>query len=384
MFHNLTKTKGRRQALMGAAVVGALVLVLGLVKYVKISRAIAEHANFAPPPESITSAIAEELTWVHTVHSVGSLSAVNGATLSAEDPGRVSKVNFESGSDVTEGQVLVELDTTVEEADLAAAIARNEQAQKAFTREQAMRSNKITSQESLEKAQADARAASAQIDSLRAKIQRKKIVAPFSGRAGIRSVNVGQYVAAGTAVVPVHALKPLFIDFNVPESDYRSLNSQQKVQLQIGGFPGRTFEGFINAIDPNIDPSTRNIRVQAKIPNDDEVLRAGMFADISVIGSTSTKNITLPATSISYAPYGNSVFVIEPGKDPKGKDILTVRQQIVKVGDKRGDQVAILSGVKAGEQIASSGLFKLRPGAQVLVNNDFAPSNQPSPKPADT
>ena len=380
----ITPTPARKQILVTLAVVGAVIVLLGIVKYVQISRAIAASQAFGPPPEAITTIIAEQTDWQRTFSSVGSISPEQGVTLSAEEPGKVSNVAFESGSEVTKGAILVELDTSVEEANLAAALAKNEAAQRDLTRAQRLRNTNAVSQETLDNALSQARQSEAEAESLRAVIARKKITAPFTGRTGIRLVNLGQYIAAGTPVVPLHSLDPMYVDFTLPQQDVPTLAVGQKVEVTIDAFGDRIFAGAISAINPQVDSSTRNVSIRATIPNADQALRPGMFAEVRVVLPQSDSVIALPATSIHYAPYGDTVYVVEQMKDPAGKEYTGVRQQVVKLGRRQGDQIAILEGIKPGEQIATSGIFKLRPGAGVAVNNSFAPANSLSPNPANT
>ncbi|MBN8548447.1 MAG: efflux RND transporter periplasmic adaptor subunit [Deltaproteobacteria bacterium] len=374
----------KKQILVTLAIVGAVILVLGFIKYIQISRAIAASQAFGPPPEAITSIVVEEAVWPRTLSSIGSISPEQGVTLSAEEPGKVSRVAFESGAEVKAGDVLVELDTSVEQANLAAALAKAEGTRRDLARAQRLRSTNAVSQETLDNAVSLAQQNEAEVESLRAVIARKKITAPFSGRTGIRQVNVGQYISAGTPVVPLHSLDPMYADFTLPQQEVPHIAVGQSVNVKIDAFGERIFPGKISAINPQIDSSTRNVSVRATIPNPDQALRPGMFAEIKVVLPISDTVIAVPATSIHYAPYGDAVYVIEQMKDPKGQEYSGVRQQIVKLGHRQGDQIAVLEGLKPGEQIATSGVFKLRPGAAVSVNNSFSPGNSLAPKPPNT
>lgn len=377
-------TPAKKQILITLAIVGAVVVVLGLIKYVQISRAIAASQAFGPPPEAITTVIASQSIWPRTYSAVGSIAPENGVTLSAEEPGKVARIAFESGAEVKMGDILVELDTSVEEANLNAAMAKLEGAQRDLARAQRLRSTNAVSQETLDNALSTARQNEAEAQSLRAIISRKKISAPFAGRTGIRLVNVGQYIAAGTPVVPLHSLDPMYIDFSLPQQDVPALAVTQSVEVRVDAYGDRVFPGAISAINPQIDSSTRNVSVRATIPNTDQALRPGMFADVRVILPQTDAIISLPATSISYAPYGDTIYIVEQMKGPNGKEYSGVRQQVVKLGRRQGDQIAVLEGLKLGEQVATSGIFKLRPGAAVLVNNNFAPENSLAPKPPNT
>ncbi len=367
------------------AVVG-LVLILGSYKGCSIYKAISENANFAPPPEAVTSVVAQEETWVKKLSAVGSLMAVQGVTISAEVGGTVSKVGFESGATVNKGDLLVEIDTSVEDAQLKGANAWLIRTQKGFERAQALRANNAVSVDDLDRASADYQKALSDVESLKATISKKRIVAPFSGRTGIRTVSIGEYVAASKEIVPLFSLNSLFVNFSLPQQVISKISVGQTVTLDIDSFPNQKFEGKINAINPNVSNSSRNVEIQATITNEKELLRPGMFVNVTVMLQEEAKVIALPVTSINYAPYGDSVYVIEKMKSPQNpeQEYEGVRQQFVKTGAKQGDQIAIVSGVKPGEQIVTSGLFKLRPGAAVKVNNDLSPSNSKSPNPADT
>lgn len=373
-----------RQIFVTIAVVGVVIFGIGYTKYVKVSAAIAQASSFAPPPEAITSIVAKSEPWPQSFSAVGSIAPVQGVTLSAEEPGKVTKIAFESGDAVQAGQLLAVLDVSVEEAQLKGAYARRDRAQRALSRSEKLRASNAVSQDDLDSAKSGYQSAAAEVESLQATIERKKIVAPFAGRTGIRMINLGQYVAAGTPIVPLHAPDPMYINFALAERTISELAVGQKIVVTVDAFPDRNFEGTITAINPQVDQATRNIQVQGTISNADLALRPGMFASIRVELPEVRSYITVPLSSISFAPYGDMVYVIEKGKDPKNPDALTARQQVVKLGKRRGDQIAIESGLSEGQEIATSGLFRLRPGATVIVDNKFAPSNEIAPTPADT
>jgi membrane fusion protein (multidrug efflux system) len=242
----------------------------------------------------------------------------------------------------------------------------------------------IGSQENLDNADSQFKAADARVGELKATIERKTIRAPFTGVLGIRQVNVGQYLQSGSPVVPLQALQPIYVNFSVPQ--------QEIVRVRVGGEvtvtaaqSGVSATGKITAVDSVIDPATRNIAVQATFPNADGKLHPGQFVDTKMVVGSKDDVVAIPASSINHAPYGDSVYIVSQLKDPKsGKEYKGVRQQFVKVGPGRGDQVAILSGIKPGEEVVSSGVFKLRNGASVQVNNETQPGNNPAPKPEDS
>ena len=373
-----------RQILVAVGIVGSLIVAIGYTKYLKVSAAIAQAASFAMPPEAITSITVKLEQWPQTFSAVGSIAPVQGVTLSAEEPGKVTKIAFESGETVQAGQLLAVLDASVEEAQLKGAYARKDRAMRSLTRSEKLRATNAVSQDDLDAAKSVFQQAVAEVESLQATIERKKIVAPFAGRTGIRMINLGQYVAAGTPVVPLHSLDPMFANFSLTEKAIGKLSVGQKLTATVDAFPGRAFEGKVTAINPQVDEATRNVQVQGTLPNAESALRPGMFASIQVELAEVQSFITVPATSISFAPYGDSVYVVEKTKSPEGKETLTVRQQVVKLGKRRGDQIAIVSGLSDGQEIATSGLFRLRPGAAVIIDNKFAPSNSAAPTPADT
>ncbi len=376
-------TRSRKfQALFAVAVFGVLFVAFGLYKYLSISAAIAANSHFSPPPEAITTVVVATEEWPMNRLAVGSVSSPNGVTLSAEEAGTVKRINVESGAQVEANQVLIELDTSVEEAQLAGAKSQQALAQQEIAKIRPLRERNAVSKSDLDRAEAALLTANAEVASLSALIVRKRIIAPFSGYAGIRQVNVGQYVAAGTGIIPLFSLKPVFVDFTLPQEALFDVHQGQQVQVTINEAPLQVF-GELTAVNPQVDPSTRNVSLQATVANEQERLRPGMFVRVSVSLGTSQKVMPIPSSSISYAPYGDSVFVLEDMKSPAGEEYVGVRSQIVKLGEQRGDQIAVLEGLKPGDEVATSGVFKLRPGVAVAVNNHFAPSNSTSPTPAD-
>ncbi len=376
--------KNRKQVIWGAGSALALIIILALIKGGQIGFGIYMSSQFSPPPEAVTSIKVVDEVWPVTLNAVGDLDASLGATLSAEIPGTVSAVRFESGSDVALGQTLIELDTGVEEASLRAQEARLEWARSKLQRAKNLRSSNTVSQDALDDAQSEFNQANAQADAIRASIRRKNIVAPFAGRAGIRLVNVGDHVEAGTKVVPLFALDPIYLNFSLPQRDVSSVQVGSKVEMVVDAFAGQIFNGKVKAVDPQVDLETRSLRIQASFPNSDGNLRPGMFAKLRLFFGIDKTVKSLPLSSINFAPYGDSIFVIESMKDPTGKQYIGARQQIVKLGERRGDRVEISEGLKVGEEVVTSGVFKLRPGAAVLVNNEVQPKNEIAPNPADT
>jgi len=315
---------------------------------------------------------------------IGTMEAVHGVTVSADLPGTVAKINFESGQSVKAGDVLVELDTKQERAQLAALEAQSDLARINYGRTEQLAKAGVVSKAEYDQATAQQKATAANAAEIRATIQRKTIRAPFSGILGIRKVNLGQYLAAGGAIVSLQSLNPIYVNVGVPQQAAGQVRVGRTLRVTSEDFPGKVFTGRVTAIDSVVDQATRNIQVQATLPNPAGKLRPGMFVQVDVGLGSSRQVIELPASAISYAPYGDSVFIITDLKDPKGHSYRGVRQQFVKVEGSRGDQVAVVSGVKPGDEVVSSGVFKLRNGAAVQVNNKVQPGNNPAPKPEDS
>jgi membrane fusion protein (multidrug efflux system) len=363
----------------------AIVAALGGIKFLQVRAAIADYASFSPPPESVTSQVAQEEEWVPSLRAVGSTAAVQGVTVSTDEPGIVQKIAFESGQAVREGDLLVQLEVSQEEAQLRSAEAQMRLAQANLLRQQNLLKSRVSSQADYDSVQAQYDQAVARVEEVRALINKKTIRAPFSGVLGIRAVNLGQYLQSGAQVAPLQSLDPIYVNFWLPQQHLGQIGAGQGVRVHADGLPDVEFDGKINAVDSVVDEATRNVRVQATLPNTKGLLRPGMFVNTEVPLAEKSSHVVLPATAIQFAPYGDTVFVIEDMKSPDGKTTYRgVRQQVVKVGEARGDRIAILSGVKPGEEVVTSGVFKLRPGAHVQVNNSIQPENSESPTPEDT
>ena len=362
-----------------------LVVIAGLafVKYRQIQSAIAQAA-YTPSPEAVTTAKAQQMTWPSTLNAIGTVAAVQGVVVSADLPGTVDKIAFESGKWVREGDVLVQLDTRQERAQLAAVEAQRDLAAVNFGRMQNLAKDGIISRSDFDTAAANQKETEARVGEIRATIERKTIRAPFSGVLGLRQVNLGQYLSAGDPVVPLQSLNPIYVNFGVPQQDAAQVRMGRQVRIAARELAGIEFGGRVTALDSVVDPSTRNIQVQATLSNPENKLRPGMFVQAELGLGESQTVITVPTSGISYAPYGDSVFVVTTLKDEKGKSYLGVRQQFVKVGGARGDQVGVLSGLKPGDEVVTSGVFKLRNGVPVQVNNKVVPQNNPAPNPEDS
>ena len=362
----------------------AIAFALGGIKFFQVRKAMAEYASFAPPPETVTSLIAEEEAWIPSLKAVGSTAAVQGVTVSTDEPGIVQKIDFESGQAVKQGDLLVQLEVSQEQAQLRSAEAQMRLAGANLLRQQNLFKSRVSSQADYDSAQAQYDQAVAKVEEVNALINKKTIRAPFSGVLGIRAVNLGQYLQSGAQVAPLQSLDPIYVNFWLPQQNLGQIGAGQLVSVQADGLPNVTFDGTINAVDAVVDEATRNVRVQATLSNPNALLRPGMFVNTEVPLASKSNHVVLPATAIQYAPYGDMVYIIEDLKGPDGKTYRGVRQQVVKVGESRGDRVAILSGVNAGEEVVTSGVFKLRPGVHVQVNNSIQPENSEAPKPEDT
>jgi membrane fusion protein, multidrug efflux system len=373
----------KRMILM-LALAGMLIAALGFVKFRQIQTAVAQGASFQPPPEAVTTVVAKRETWPATLNAIGTAAAVQGVTVSADLPGTVDRIAFESGKSVNAGDVLVELDTRQERAQLAAMEAQRDLARINFGRMQQLVKEGVVAQTEFDNATAQQRATEAQVGEIRATIARKTIRAPFAGILGIRQVNLGQYLSAGEAIVSLQSLNPIYVNFGIPQQTAAQVRVGRSLRVSSDDVGGLQFSGRVTALDSIVNEATRNVQVQATLANPGGKLRPGMFVQVEIVTGTDRPVIALPASAINYAPYGDSVYVVSDLKDPNGKAYRGVSQQFVKVEGSRGDQVAVVSGVKPGDEVVSSGVFKLRNGAAVQVNNKVQPGNDPAPKPEDS
>ena len=373
----------KRMILM-LAVIGIIIGALGLLKFRQIQDAMGQAAAFQPPPEAVTTIAAVQEKWPATLGAIGTMAAVQGVTVSADLPGIVDQIAFESGGPVAQGDLLVQLDTRQERAQLAAAEAARELAELNFKRLHGLVDEGAITRADYDRAAAEQKQTEARVEEIRATIARKTIRAPFSGILGIRQVNLGQYLSAGNAVVSLQSLDPIYVNFNVPQQNAAQVKIGGNVRLTVAEQAAGNFTGRITAINSVVDEATRNVQIQATLANPHGLLRPGMFVQTDIVLGANRPIVTLPASAISYAPYGDSVFVVADLKDSQGRAYKGVRQQFVKLGGTRGDQIAVLSGIQAGEEIVTSGVFKLRNGAAVQVNNKVQPGNNAAPKPEDS
>ena len=361
-------------------VIFLLTAFLAVIKVTQISRAIAEYARFAPPPEAVTTTKATKAEWRDNFDTVGSFVSIQGATLSAKESGDVVAVRFESGAKVKAGDALIEIDRSVEEANLKGALARLEFAKQNLARAHKLRGQSAMALSTLEDAESKVRQGESEVQSIKAAIDHKTIVAPFDGRAGIRTVNVGSYVNAGAPLVPLYSLHPIYFNFSVPQQLAPQLTTNSSVTVAVDAFPNRTFTGQVTAINPNIDEVLRTISIQATVQNPQEEILPGMFGAVHFDVGKVESLLVIPSTSVTYAPYGNSIYIVERKKGDDGNELTTVRQQIVQLGRSRGDFVSVIKGLSEGDEVVNSGAFKLRPGVRVQVQEHGAPDASLTPK----
>jgi membrane fusion protein (multidrug efflux system) len=363
----------------------ALVVLLVGITGLQISKRMAAAKAMTPPPQTVSSAEVREENWAPVLLAIGSVSAVQGAIIAAELGGVVSEIKFENGGVAKKGDVIMKLDASQEEALLRSAEAEAELARTDLERTQGLASQKVVSKAELDAAESKFRRLTAIVDQMRSNIRKKTLVAPFDGHVGIRQVNVGQMINAGQQVVALTSLDPVYVDFALPQQHLAQLSQGLEVHVRSDAVPGREFKGKLTAINSMVDTVTRNVSVQATLENADHVLRPGMFAKAEVVLPEKSSALVIPGSAVSYAPYGDSVFVIEKKKDEKtGKETQVIRQQFVRIGEARGDFVSVTEGLKAGETVVGTGVFKLRNGMAVTINNDLAPKPQVNPTPVDS
>ena len=381
-----TRPRWTKTKFITTFVVAFLVLlaVIGGIKALQIFTMV-KKGQPAMPPTTVTSTTVQEVNWAPELSATGSVVAVQGAMLATELPGTVAEIDVQNGAPVDKGAILVKLDTSLEEAQLQSAQADLELAKAAIDRARDLSGRKVISQAELDGAVSTFKQKEATVNQMRANIEKKTIRAPFAGQAGIRMVNIGQMVTAGQQVVPLQSLDPIYVNFSLPQQHLDQLKQGLDVRVTTDAIPGKEFTGKLTAINSAVDEATRSMQVQVTLANQEKLLKPGMFVQASVILPQQNKTLIVPATAISYAPYGDSVFVIEKKQDEKTKkDGLALRQQFVRTGATRGDLVAITSGVKAGEQVVSTGVFKLRNGTPVIIDNKLAPKPEEAPKPPNT
>src|ERR1700756_1364215 len=381
----MQSTPKRRRKPIGIAIallVAICVFVFG-IKALQIGKM--KSTPMVMPPTTVSSAVVKEEDWAPTLSAIGSVSAVQGAVVSTELGGVVAEIDFQNGGVAKKGDVLMRLDSPAEEAQLHTGEADFELAKANLERERDLAARKVVSKQELDTAQSTFGQKQGAVDNMRAFITKKQIRAPFDGMLGIRQVNVGQMINSGQQVVQLTALDRVYVDFALPQQNLPQLGTGYEARVHADALPGREFNGKVTAINSRGDAATRNVGVQATLENPDHELRPGMFVKVDVILPEKSKTLVIPGSAVSYAPYGNSVFVIDKKEDPKtGKESQSLRQAFVRIGEARGDFVSVKEGLKAGDVVVSPGVFKLRNGMPVVINNDLAPKPQLNPRPVDS
>ena len=371
------------KVLLGVAIVLVIAGGLGMVKFLQIRALIESAKSFKELPETVSSVEVREEKWQQTIAAVGSITPVQGVEINAEVPGTVVEIAFESGAKVAKGDLLVRLDTTSEAAQLRALEAQTELAELNAKRMRDLRAEKAVSQSELDNAEATLKQFQANADAIRAVIDKKTIRAPFAGRLGIRQVNIGEYVEAGkTSIVSLQALDRVYAEISLPQQDVSRIHEGLQVKLTTDAYPGKVFEGTLTSLNPDLDMATRSVRIQSTFTNDEELLRPGMFARVEVLLPGDQDVLVIPATAVLSAPYGDIVYVINNSTNAPGD--LVVKQQFIRTGTRRGDFISVQSGLKAGDKIVRSGMFKLRNGRSVVINNEIVPETELAPRPSNS
>ena len=365
-----------KKIIIGIGIVVVVLIGVAAVKVLQIRSMIAFATNFVPPPETITSAVAQEAVWPDTLTAIGSVTAAQGVTVAPEIAGTVSEIDFESGATVQQGDLLLKLDASTEEAQLRSMAAMADWAKVSAERTRKLRADNTSSQSELDQAEANLKQADANTDNIRATINKKTIRAPFAGRLGIRLVNLGEQLDVGKGIVSLQALTPVYVDFSLPQQNLSQLATGLVVQVTCDAYPDKQFEGKLTAINPDLNAVTRSVQLRATFENADQLLRPGMFVRAAVVLPQTQPLLAVPATAILSAPYGDAVYVIEE-KTVNGATNLTVQQKFVRTGRAHGDFISVVSGLNAGDRVVTAGLFKLRNGVSVSENNKPADSPQP-------
>src|SRR6201997_453101 len=381
----MQSTPKRRRKPIGIAIallVAICVFVFG-IKALQIGKMMS--TPMVMPPTTVSSAVVKEEDWAPTLSAIGSVSAVQGAVVSTELGGVVAEIDFQNGGVAKKGDVLMRLDSSAEEAQMRTAQADLELAKANLERERSLAARKVVSQQEFDAAQSTFGQKQGAVDNMRAFITKKEVRAPFDGMLGIRQVNVGQMINSGQQVVQLTALDTVYVDLALPQQNLPQLGTGYDARVHADALPGREFKGKVTAINSMVDAVTRNVGVQVTLENPDHELHPGMFVKVDVILPEKSKTLVIPGSAVSYGPYGNSVFVIDKTKDPKtGKESQSLRQAFVRIGEARGDFVAVTEGLKAGDVVVGTGVFKLRNGRPVVINNDLAPKPQLNPRPIDS
>jgi membrane fusion protein (multidrug efflux system) len=370
--------------LLAAALIGFIIFGTIFSQFKTMGEAGAQMMAMMPPTP-VNAVEVREQDWQPRVSSVGTVTAVQGTMISAEAEGTVREISFEAGSLVKAGDKLVQLDVDIEQAQLRSAEAAAEGAQLTFSRAKELIKTQNISQSDYNAANVAYKQALAQVDNIKALIAKKTLRAPFDGKLGIREISVGQFLQKGNPVVSLHSLHPVYVEFSLPQQRVGETAEGLTVVISSDAHPGKEFTGQISAINPDIDPMTRNVRVQATLGNIDGRLRPGMFVSVDMVLARTEKVMFIPSTAVVYAPFGDSVFLIEEGAPKEdGTKPLVVQQQFVKLGARQGDFIAAIEGLSPGQRIVSTGVFKLQPGMGVVIDNTLAPKFTLAPQPDNT
>lgn len=370
---------------LGIVVVVVCFFLLGGVKGWQIKTMVDFGAAYQQPPETVSTALAQPAAWHDTLSAVGSVNAEQGVMVAPEIGGTVSEIDFESGANVTKGDLLLRMDTSTEEAQLRAAQAQVDWAKVSAERLRKLRADSTASQSELDQAEATLKQAQANADAISATINKKTIRAPFTGQLGIRQVDLGEQITAGKTIVSLQSLVPVFVDFSLPQQDLAKISTGLAVKVTSDTYPGQNFQGEITAINPDLDTVTRSVRVRAKIANEEKMLRPGMFVHAEVTLPGDVNVLVIPATALKSAPYGDSVFVVgTETNQANGKTIQVVEEKLIRTGRSQGDFVSVETGLNAGDKVVTAGVFKLRKGTAITENNDVAPKTSATPQPPNT
>jgi len=400
-------TKKRMFIMIGLVLL--LIIVIAGIKGLGIYRMVSGMKP--PPPSTVSTTKVAYAEWQPALTAVGSLRAARGADLALDIAGLVTKVNVQSGDEVKEGQVLLQLRDSEDIAQLHQLEAAAALAEVTFGRAKQQLAVKAISQADFDAASADLKAKQAAVQQQQVNVSKKTLRAPFAGRAGIVTLNPGTFLDSGKTIVTLQQLDPVFVDFHLPQKNLGEMHVGQKVTLTLDAFADKSFEGVLSAISPKVDSDTRNVQVEAKVPNPDRVLTPGMFANASIEVGSQQRNLTLPQTAVVYNPYGETVFIVkkksefdkaqataakdagqnaqpagakDAGKDKSKElppDTLVVQQAFVTTGATRGDQVAIVKGLEEGAEVVTSGQIKLKSGSPITIDNKVQPANSPNPTP---
>jgi membrane fusion protein (multidrug efflux system) len=363
----------------------ALFLLLGALFGTKAlqfgAMGAAAGARQGPPPEYVSTALVSRQSWERALHSVGSVAPVQGVVLEAEVPGIVEAIAFENGQTAERGDLLVQFDVDVEKARLRSAKATLNLADLEYERAASLRESGTIPQSQLDRAVADLERARAEIENIEAAIGNKTVRAPFSGELGIRRVNLGQYVPQGAPIVTLQSFEQVYVNFSLPQQHLAVVSEGMEVRVRSDVYPDRIISGRLTTVSPEVDVTTRSVDLQATFDNEEGLLRSGVFVRVEAVLPETAEVRVAPATAILYAPYGNSVFVVERTPDEDGGEKTVVRQRFVRTGDRKGDFVSVVEGLGAGEEVVSAGVFKLSNGMRVEVNNEKVPDAELNPRP---